>query len=344
MNMSGNEITTIAVYLPDAPAIPGLTFRKFRGESDYPAMAAVIESSNDADQIEWVTTVEDIARNYAHLSNCDPYQDMLFAEVNGAVIGYNRVRWWKESEGNRIYFHFGFLLPQWRRKGIGRAMLHHGECRLREIAADHPADGPRFLESFAYDTQAGTEALLLGEGYAAIRYEYHMVRPTLDDIPAAPLPLGLEVRPARSEHYRAVWDANQEAFRDHWGYSPATENDYQLWLKDPDFDPSLWQVAWDGDQIAGMVMNFINARENARHNRRRGYTEDICVRRPWRRRGLARALLLRSFQVLRERDCTEAALSVDTENPNGALRLYESVGFRTVKRESTYRKLMEQVQ
>jgi ribosomal protein S18 acetylase RimI-like enzyme len=62
------------------------------------------------------------------------------------------------------------------------------------------------------------------------------------------------------------------------------------------------------------------------------------VRRPWRRRGLARALLVRSFAVLKKRGMAEAALGVDTNNPNGALRLYESVGFRSVKRYATYRK------
>ena len=84
-----------------------------------------------------------------------------------------------------------------------------------------------------------------------------------------------------------------------------------------------------------------HADENSRHNRLRGYTEDVCVRRPWRRRGLARALLARSLQVLRERGMTEAALGVDTENPSGALRLYESLGYRPVQRWTVYRKPME---
>jgi len=66
--------------------------------------------------------------------------------------------------------------------------------------------------------------------------------------------------------------------------------------------------------------------------------EDISVRRPWRRRGLARALIAASIAVLREQGMTEGALGVDTENPSGALRLYESCGFLAVKREAAYRK------
>ena len=89
-----------------------------------------------------------------------------------------------------------------------------------------------------------------------------------------------------------------------------------------------------------MVLSFIDQEENAEYGRQRGYTETICVRRPWRRQGLARALIARSFLALKERGMTEAALGVDAENLNGALQLYKSMGFGVVKRHATYRKKM----
>lgn len=336
--------STKTVYLPDAPALHGLSFRHFRGESDYPAMIAILGASKGADQIDESETVEDIANSYAHLVNCDPCQDVLCVEMNGQpdghleMIGYNRVFWYKEAEGNWIYVHFGFMRPTWRGKGIGRAMLHHSERRLREIAAGHQADSPQFLQAEAANTQPGLEALLLEEGYKTVRHDYEMRRDTLDDIPEAPLPAGLEVRPVKPEHYRAIWDAMQEAFRDHWGYRPGTEEEYQHWLTVSYFDPTLWRVAWDGDQVAGMVLGEIHPNENIVHNCKRGWIENVCVRRPWRRHGLAHALLVQGLHALKERGMTEAALGVDTENPTGALRVYESVGFHAVKRFSIYRK------
>jgi ribosomal protein S18 acetylase RimI-like enzyme len=87
-----------------------------------------------------------------------------------------------------------------------------------------------------------------------------------------------------------------------------------------------------------MVMNFVNHEENEEYDRKRGYTEGICVRRPWRRQGVARALIARSFRVLKALGMTEAALGVDAQNPNGALRLYKSMGFEPVKEHTTYRK------
>jgi ribosomal protein S18 acetylase RimI-like enzyme len=333
------EVINGIITLPDAPPVPGLAFRNFRGPSDFPKMVAVIAGSKDADQIERVDTVEDVARNYSHLVNCDPYRDVLLAEVDGQVISYNRVAWRAEATGARIYLNFGFLLPEWRRQGIGGAMQRQAERRLREIAADHPQDGPRFFESFASDTEIGATALLESAGYSPVRHFFNMVRPDLENIPDLPLPPGLEVRPVLPEHYRTIYDASQEAFQDHWGYSP-DEDPYESFIDNRNFDPTLWRVAWDGDQVAGMVLNFIDEPENREYNRKRGWTENICVRRPWRKQGVARALIAISLQALKERGMAEAALGVDTENISGALRLYEGMGFRPVKRMSNYRKPM----
>lgn len=329
---------------PAAPDIPGLIFRGFRGEEDYPHMLAVIHASKQADQIERSDTLEDIARNYAHLHNCDPYQDMIFAEVEGEVIGYGRVEWNVNATGDWLGFHLGFLHPDWRRKGIGTAMLRYNEARLRAIAeaqlasGDLASDTARYFETWVTDTEVGKEALMVKEGYSPVRYAYSMVRSLAEPIEITPMPEGLEIRPVPPEHYRTVWDASQEAFRDHWGYIPEPEEEYQRWLKEPEFEPELWKVAWDGDQVAGMVLNFIEREENAEYHRKRGYTEGISVRRPWRRRGLARALLTLSLQMFKDMGMEEAALGVDAENLSGALNLYESVGFRVQKRHTTYRK------
>jgi ribosomal protein S18 acetylase RimI-like enzyme len=148
------------------------------------------------------------------------------------------------------------------------------------------------------------------------------------------------------EQYSVVWEAAREALRDDWGYTEDawTEDQYEGWLRERTFMPDLWQVAWDGSQVAGMVLNFINKDENQEYGRRRGYTENICVRRPWRRRGLARALIARSFGLLKGLGMTEAALGVDAQNPSGALELYEGMGFRAVRRVTSYRKPLDSAQ
>jgi ribosomal protein S18 acetylase RimI-like enzyme len=333
-------LLTDSIRVEGAPQLRGLTFRRFRGEVDYPAMVAVAEGSKQVDGLESTATVEDVARFCQSLVNCDPFQDMLFAEVDGDVVGFSRVTWAVGPDGQRYYRHYAYLLPGWRGRGIRHAMLRHSERRLADIAAGHQQTGPFWLESHAMGTERHWENLLIAEGYHPAQYRFQMVRPHLTDIPDLPLPEGLEVRPVGPGDTYAVWLAAKDAFREAWWYTEEGWSDrrYEGWKQDPTFDPSLWQVAWDRDQVAGMVLNYINAEENRQYSRKRGYTETICVRLPWRRRGLARALLARSFRVLQEQGLEEAALSVDAQNPSGALRMYTSMGFVVDRQTAIYRK------
>jgi mycothiol synthase len=344
--MTTKNETIDIIQVPGAPTIHGLRFRHYRGEADHPHMAAVYNTCERADELESFNTVEDIAMDCEPRAEHDPSRDMLIVEVEGepnaGMIGYSYVLFMEEESGNLIYHSSGYVLPEWRRKGIGRAMLHHNQAVMREIAANHSQEQPRLFEAFAAATQPGAAALLLSEGYEPCVYFALMVRPDLENIPEAPMPEGLEVRPVKPEHYRAIWEANSEAFRDHWGYVPDTEQDYQRWLNDTTtFQPELWKIAWDGDQVAGQVESFINHAENEAYDRRRGYAEAISVGRPWRRRGLARSLLVQSLHELKARGMTEAALGVHTDNPNGAFHLYESVGFRQSQSHTLYQKPMD---
>ncbi len=334
-------LTRNKIEIPEAPAIPGLTFRNYAGEADSPHVMKIFNACKDVDGVEYHMTLEDIAHNFNHLERSDPCTDMIFAEVNGEAIAYSRVGWYQESEGNYLYYALGWIDPSWRRKGIGTAILKHNERRLREIAADHPVEAPKFFQNDHNNKQVGVEALLKANGYEPIRWGYEMTRPVEAPIPESPLPEGVEVRPVTEEHYRAIHEASNEAFRDHWGYAESTEEDYQRWLAWPLFNPQYWKVAWDVDEVAGMVLNFFNAQENEEYGRQRGWTDPICVRRPWRRRGLAKALIAQSIAMFREMDFDETALGVDTMNPNGAMNLYQSMGYEVVREGITYRKPME---
>lgn len=323
---------------PEAPAIPGLAYRRWRDPSDFVRMAEVSNRANSADSNHWVTTAESMEAQYAHLTNSSIPDDLILVEVGDELVAYGRVEWWDDQAGYRIYSMFGHVVPEWRRRGIGGSMYALNERRIRQIAAGHATDLPRFIQSAARDTAVGNEALLRANGFEPVRHSYEMGRDLAQPIGSTELPAGIEVCATLPEHYRQVWDADLEAFRDHWGFREPSEEDYQGWLSWPNFAPQLWQVAWEGDQIVGMVQNFINPEENDRLKVRRGYTEGISVRRPWRKRGIASALINRSLIMFRELGMTEAALGVDTENTSGALRVYEACGFRPLSRGTTYRK------
>jgi mycothiol synthase len=345
--MTDTEILDL-IEIANAPDVPGLRFRRFRGDSDFPRMAYVIAGASAADRIERADTVEQIQGNYSRLTNCDPYTDMVFMEIEGqpndGVIGYSRGFWWQEEATKyRIYATLGFLLPEWRRKGIGRAVLKHLQSRMREIAADHPQDGERFFHAWSTNDEIGATHLLVNDGYTPASHGAIMVRPDLENIPDVPLPDGFEVRPVTEDQLRTIWEAEVEAFRDHWGFSEEG-NTWEEFLHGHDGfeDLSLWRVAWniEKNEVAGMVRNFINPVENEQYNRKRGWTEHISTRRPYRRIGLARALIMMSLQAIKERGMTEGTLGVHVENPNGAFSLYESCGFKVTRMNTDYRKPM----
>lgn len=336
MNASNTQELIEASKLPE---IPGLNFRHFGGEDrDFPQMVDLINACNKADQLDEVTNLEELRNNYTHLKNCDIDKDVLVVDIDGQMIGYTRV-WWVDEPGlGVVAYHLANLHPDWRRKGLGTAMLAWNQERLREKVAALDPETPTVFRAFFDEHQHGARALLKQADYAPERFFFEMKRDLGQPIPELTLPEGLEIRPAEEAQFRQIWEAKDEAFRDHWGYSPGTEKDFQRWLGSPHFDPELWKVAWDGDNVAGMILNFISREENQELGRKWGWTDPICVRRPWRRRGLATALLMESMRELKARGMQYAALGVDVDNPLGALKLYTAAGYETCARFETWRK------
>ena len=229
--------------------------------------------------------------------------------------------------------------PDARGRGIGTALLAWQARRSAELRAALPDDRPAVASAYAYGRDAGARALLEGAGFRIVRRFCELNRTDFAGIPDLPLPEGFEVRPVdRSDAalVRRVWDAGTEAFAEHWGEASEDGSDEQFaaFLASPAFQPELWQIAFHGDEVAGHILNYLDPAEP--DGARTGWTESIAVRKPYRRRGLARALLARSLRTVRDAGATRAALGVDTENVNHALDLYQSLGFRVVAEQFEY--------
>ncbi len=320
-----------------------LRLRPTRGEGDLDGMLAAYNEGSRADGVDERISRAWLAHWLEHATpGFDPAQDVVVAEVGRRVVGYGWSFWMDSTDGVRAYVTRGHVHPAWRRKGVGTAMLAYNEARLRRLADSHDTDRPRELGSFVQDSRLGAVALLTGSGYAPVRWFFEMVRPTLEDIGVPELPAGIEFRAASGrDGLRKVFDADAEAFRDHWGGVDASDEAFEEWVSDPELVPELLVVAWDGDEVAGGVKNVISEEENAELGRARGLLDSVFVRRRWRGRGLGAALVARSLQLLRDRGMTSAWLGVDADNPNGALRLYERAGFAVAGRGTAYRKPME---
>jgi mycothiol synthase len=321
-------------------SMENLTLRGFMGKSDYEKMAKLLQAIFVADEAKAWTTAEDIERDYQHLTNSDPSTDMcLVVDAQDNLVAYARV-FWNLDDDDRQVFGFPFNVhPEYRSIELNRHMLQWVQGRCAELAQGERPYMRTMLHNIEKDAQF-RDALQL-EGFKAVRYNYRMKRNLSAPIAAPHMPEGLQVRPATEEHYRAIVTAADEAFRDHWGHTPITPEAFEAYRVSPQFRPDLWQVAWDGDEIAGAILNFVDEHANKQFNIRRGWTDPIFTRRPWRKRGLARALLMRSLHMFKEMGLTEAALSVDTENPSGALGFYESCGFELESKSVFFEKEVE---
>ena len=249
------------IQIPNPPGVEGLRFRRFRGSEDFPFMLAVTQASKAVDKDDWSNSLEDITRSYNHLRNCDPNEDMIFAEVAGQVVGYGRIWWEDERKGTRLYPLFVHLMPAWRGQGIRQGMLGHLEQRAIQISEQHPHEGEQALQANAGEAEADWIQLLKRDGFTPVRWEYEMIRSLKEDLPVHPIPEGFDVRPVHEHEVEQIWAAASEAFADHWGetdwFTPATLAE---WQESPRYLPKLWQVAWHGDDVAGMVLNELNER------------------------------------------------------------------------------------
>lgn len=162
--------------------------------------------------------------------------------------------------------------------------------------------------------------LLRTAGYRRVRRSYRMAIDPAAVEEKPRWPPGVEARALRVDGDEvAVHAALEDSFAEHFRYTPEPFADWAaVALAHPSFDPSLWLVARDGAQVAGVLGAFDHGLW--------GEIDALGVRRPWRGRGLGRALLLASLAEFRRRDRRSVRLYVDAENATGAVGLYERVG------------------
>jgi mycothiol synthase len=322
-----------------------LALRPFDIERDIPAQLDIINACNTHGGFEAEVSEGELRNDWLHAVNCAPAEDCVMAEADGVPAGFGSISWRLNDEQAQLFYLDGGVHPRFQRRGIGAAILAWQEQRVAQVAAATAATayaGPRLLQASAFESDQGFLALLRRNGYDVARYTFLMLRDLTQPAPDLPIAPGLSVRPPAPGELRHVLEGRNEAFRDHWNHREWTDADYQRTASDPLARPEWWQVAWDdaSGEPAGAVHVYVYDADNARFGIKRGWADQVWVRRPWRKRGLARALLARTFEQLRGMGMTEAALFVDAQNLSGALGLYAGMGFREHRRVMTHRKSM----
>jgi len=316
----------------------GLRLRLLRGPDDYPGLTEANQAARVAAGRPSGITVTDLARYLEHLVNCDPDRDLVVAEVDGRIGGYGIVNWRDLVDGGRIVVGHGILAPDTRTPESIETLFGWLDERLEAVGTGLTDPRPDYASAFTWDDNLLATAWFEAHGWATVAKAYEMLRRSLTDVPDFGMPEGLEVRPVTASDAGRVWDALVDGFHDHRHKPEATDEDRERFLDNPVHDPSLWVIAFEGDEIAGGVVNIIDPEENAETGLAQGYVDAVFTRPAWRRRGLARSLVAESLRRLRERGMASAMLGVDGANPNQAMTLYEDVGFEIAATELEWRR------
>jgi len=253
----------------------------------------------------------------------------LAVTPDGRLAGY-------ASVSQRLYVYVQAEVrvhPAFRGQGLGTYLLSLAEQRAHQFVPLAPAGARVTVQTWHHTGNQQARQVIEAAGFTGVRLT-RVMRIELQEEPVEPAwPQGIALRPFVPERdARAVFEAVDEAFVDHWGHLPVTFEDwYQNHITNWEtFDPSLWFLAWAGEHLAGASL--------CGYYLENGLVDTLGVRRAWRRRGLALALLRHTFGEFYRRGTTLVDLSVDADNLTGATRLYERAGMYTLMGYDLYEK------
>jgi mycothiol synthase len=295
---------------------PGLTLRP----ASMKDVDAVAKLTYDVAQMEgdasFVMNAEELEIAWRHEGFLVERDVFVVEAGDGQVVGSEE--FYSENDHCKLRAD-GCVHPKFKGLGIGTSLLEKMDERAQAEMTLAEPQARVVIQSMINTKNEDATSLLGAMGYSPIRYYWRMEINLQEASAEVTFAAGLALRPFnKDEHAIAVWQADNEAFRDHWGSHEFTYEKWSQKFDNPNFDPALWMVVWDGDQVAGFSQN--------RFRMGAGWVGTIGVRRPWRKQGLGLALLRHSFGEFYKRGTKTIGLGVDASNPTGATRLYQRAG------------------
>lgn len=272
-------------------------------------------------------TLEDLRTDWTDV-DFDIQRDawLLFTPEN-KLVGFGGI--WNQQHSH--LYNENNVHPDYRGQGIGSRILQMCETRAREHIALAPADVRVVLNSWTISTNEAAKRILERENFTIARHFFRMMIEMNEAPPEPCWPENIKVRTfVKGQDNKRIFEADEEAFSDHWGHVAGVQADWEHHtIERASFDPSLWFLAMDGEEIAGFAMC---RNEMPQH----GWVGTLGVRRNWRKQGLGLALLQQAFGEFYRRGQPKVGLGVDASSLTGAVRLYEKAGMKAVLQFDRY--------
>jgi mycothiol synthase len=292
---------------------------------DAEAVLALLRSADSAIAGDSDWTLSEVRDEWAQV---DLSRDAWLVDLDGALAGYVIAH----IRGGRVSSE-GYVRPGQHGRGVGSKLLELAEARAREEERAVPAGERVYLQNGTLNADPATERFYRERGFERVRGFWGMTI-ELEEEPLVPDVPGITIRPYdHPAEARAFHAAHQDGFASHWEFRPTAWEEWQeKRFGRETFDPTLWWVALDGEEIAGTSICEVKRDPD------QGWVGALAVRPAYRRRGIADALLKTAFAEFFRRGETYVRLGVDAENPTGATRLYERAGMHVLWRAVVWEK------
>jgi mycothiol synthase len=312
-----------------------LSARSYAGDRDLSAIADLINTCEEFDRLDQGTSISELQQEFNQPSRDLARDIRLWEDANGKLIGFAQLWISEPAEVTDGWLSFR-VHPEARAGDVEAAAIAWGEGRMREIEKQR---GTRVkLRSSTRADECDRISVLANCGFRVDRYFCRMARSLSEPIAQAQFPEGFALREFPGEEDAEAWvEMFNQSFIDHWNHHDLTVTKFKYHLAKPDYrkDLDLIAVASDGT-FSAFCYCHISQEENDRTGRNEGWIAVLGTRRGFRKLGLGRAMLLAGLQRLKAAGVETAILGVDTANPSGALRLYESAGFQNIRDSISY--------
>lgn len=319
------------IYKTRTPQLPAGFSVRPAAPADARAIHAIFVASDLADATpfagSWEEYAQDLERQDINLQT----DSRLVLDASGSPAA---AAWFFENTDRDLEHSAGLFArvhPQHRDRGIGAWLVDWFEQAARRKFAGYTDNLPRKISASGPQGQADFEAVMQKAGFSSTR-RYYKMRCDLHSGNEEPSPpAGLALVPYTPDMDEQVHVLMDTAFRDHPNYQPHTADLWALHTsQSPEFRPEASFLAYHGGNPAGAVVCSIWEEDNQRAGIREGWIDMLGILREYRHVGAGRALMLQAMQAFTSLGMEYAGLFVDSENPTGALHLYQRLGFQPV--------------
>lgn len=324
---------------PHLPTHPAIAVWRAATSADIDAVHAVLSAADAIDHPTWTTPRQDVAETFES-THIRPEHDTLVAvTADGEIVATGVSALHPSRAGGMLSVDLsGAVHPQWRRRGIGTALVRWLDARAQQQVAR----GAKSLENggsegrlkvYVEEANADHAAILSTQGYTAERWFSTMERDLSQPVAAPDTPDWISIVPYDRDRDADALAARNDAFRDHWGSLPSNDERWQQFVGGEFFRPDLSRMAvTDDGRIVAFCLASVNEEDFAALGASHAYIDLIGVIRSHRRQGLAPLVISAALDAIRAEGLERAVLDVDTDSPTGANRLYDSVGFIATQR------------